>query len=68
MLDVAIKYADALKDKMYDTWFNEKYKYWNFSTYYSDIDIKDETWAEDRRTIRLQLSSDIRINCRRILS
>ena len=46
MLDVAIKYADALKDKMYETWFDEKYKYWNFSTYYSDIDIKDETWAE----------------------
>ena len=40
MLDVAIKYADALKDKMYETWFDEKYKYWNFSTYYSDIDIK----------------------------
>ena len=46
MLDVAIKYADALKEKLYDTWFNEKYKFWNFSTYYSDIDIKNETWEE----------------------
>lgn len=45
MLDVAIKYADALKDKMYDIWFNEKYKYWNFNTYHSGIEISNETWA-----------------------
>lgn len=45
MLDVAIKYADALKDKMYDIWFNEKYKYWNSNTYHSDIEISNETWA-----------------------
>lgn len=45
MLDVAIKYADALRDKMYDTWFNEKYKYWNFNTYHSGIEISNETWV-----------------------
>lgn len=46
MLDVAVKYADELKDKMYDTWFHEKYKYWNFNTYHSDIEISNETWAK----------------------
>lgn len=46
MLDAAIKYVDELKDKMLDTWFNEKYKYWNFNMYYSDIEISNETWRE----------------------
>ena len=30
MLEVAIKYADELKEKMYDIWFKDKYKYYNF--------------------------------------
>lgn len=45
MLDVAIRYADELKDKMYSTWFNEKYKYWNFNMYHSDIEINNDTWT-----------------------
>ncbi len=44
MVDVAIKYADELKEKMHDIWFDEKYKYWNCSTYYSDVEISSETW------------------------
>ena len=46
MLDVAIKYEDELKEKLYDTWSNEKYKYWNYCTYYSDFEVKKETWEE----------------------
>jgi len=44
MLDVAIKYKDILKIKMCDTWFNEKYKYWNYDVYYHDFEVKDESW------------------------
>lgn len=44
MIDVAIKYADELKEKMYDLWFDEKYKYYNCSPYYSDVEISGETW------------------------
>ena len=44
MLEVAIKYADELKEKMYDIWFKDKYKYYNFCTYYQDIELDGETW------------------------
>ena len=44
MLEVAIKYADELKEKMYDIWLKDKYKYYNFCTYYQDIELDGETW------------------------
>lgn len=44
MLVPAFNYAEELKKKMLATWFDEKYKYYNFNTYYFDLKIDDETW------------------------
>lgn len=46
MLDLAIKHMENLRYKMYDTWFNEKYKYCNLSSYYSTHETNDNTWHE----------------------
>lgn len=44
MLDIAIKHKEELKKKMLDTWFQDKYKYYNYDLWYSDQTIDDETW------------------------
>ena len=44
MLVPAFNYAEELKKKMAATWFDEKYKYYNCDTYYSDLKVDDETW------------------------
>ena len=44
MLVPAFNYAEELKKKMATTWFDEKYKYYNFDTYYSELVIDNETW------------------------
>ena len=44
MLDVAIKYSDKLNEKMYDIWFKDKYKYYNYDTYYRTFEPEKETW------------------------
>lgn len=33
MIDIANKYADELKNKFFDTWGKEKYKYWQINGY-----------------------------------
>lgn len=44
MLEPAIKYKDQLEAIQYDTWFNDKYKYWNCSIYHDSIQIHSDTW------------------------
>lgn len=44
MLDIAINHVDELKEKMTGTWFQEKYKFYNYDEYYRDLNIEDETW------------------------
>lgn len=44
MLDIALKYKDALEQAFIDTWHQEKYKYYNYSSYYSKLELKNETW------------------------
>lgn len=44
MLEPAIKYRDRLEIAQYDTWFNDKYKYWNADTYYNSLQIDTDTW------------------------
>lgn len=45
MLDVAIKWEDELRSKFYDTWFDEKYKYYyndgNFHDYEADCNSEN---------------------------
>ena len=44
MLEPAIKYRDQLESIQYDTWFNDKYKYWNNDRFYNAIQIDTDTW------------------------
>lgn len=41
---MAIKYENELKDLFYNTWFDEKYKFYNNSTYYNNFKLEDTTW------------------------
>ena len=43
MLDVAIKYADRLKELYVGTWHNEKYKYYNYRCYWELPTFKENT-------------------------
>lgn len=43
MLELAIKHKDQLISKMYDTWFKDKYKFYNNANYYNEIVIADNT-------------------------
>lgn len=45
MLDLAIKYQDQVISKFRDTWFKDKYKYFNSANYFEDWVIKDSTWT-----------------------
>ena len=44
MLDIALKYKPLLEQAFVNTWHQEKYKYYNYSSYCSKIEIKDDTW------------------------
>lgn len=44
MIDLAINYAQELQAKFRETWFNDKYKYWNNSSYYREFTIDSDTW------------------------
>lgn len=44
MLEPAIKYKDQLEKLQYNTWFNDKYKYWNFDVYYEPMQINTDTY------------------------
>lgn len=47
MLDLAIKHVDQLQDKMLSTWFDDKYKYFHCSNWYSNEKIvKNDTWNQ----------------------
>lgn len=45
MLEPAIKYRDQLENVQYDTWFNDKYKYWNSDVFYGSMQIDTDTWG-----------------------
>ena len=40
MLDLAINHEDALKKKIASTMYNEKYKFFNFNSYYDKFELK----------------------------
>lgn len=44
MLDIAIKHEYELSEKFQNTWFQDKYKFYNFDVYYEDIEIANSTW------------------------
>lgn len=44
MIDIAIKYKDELQKLHLNTWFQEKYKYYNYQSYYNMLQLNDDTW------------------------
>lgn len=46
MLEPAIKYKDQLEKLQYNTWFDDKYKYWNCAAYYESMQIDADTWSK----------------------
>ena len=46
MLDLAINNAEELQKCFRSIWFHDKYKFWNFTSYYEDMEITDSTWSK----------------------
>lgn len=44
MLDFAIKYKEKLQSMFVDTWYKEKYKYYQYANYCNIPEFKDNTW------------------------
>lgn len=44
MLDVALKYIDQLKKLHIDTWHNEKYKFYNYRSFWELPKLQESTW------------------------
>lgn len=44
MLEVANKYQEQLIEKFRNTWFKEKYKFWNGSVCYEEWKPEENTW------------------------
>ena len=45
MLQVAIKYAEQLKEKFHSVWFDERYKFWAGSNYFGEWQPAESTWV-----------------------
>ena len=58
MLDIAIKYENELKEKFRDIWFQDKYKFYNFDTYYEELEIATSTW-DKHQFVSLNKDGDI---------
>lgn len=48
MLKNAILYVDDLKKKMYETWYDEKYKYYNINPYNFQFDVSENTYEQNQ--------------------
>ena len=44
MLDIALKYKDKLQELYLNTWHQDKYKYYNYNSYWSALELKENTW------------------------
>lgn len=44
MLDIALKHRDELKKLTIDTWHNEKYKFYNYRSFWEYTELKESTW------------------------
>lgn len=45
MLDVAIRYIEQIKEKFHHTWFEDRYKYWNYANYFEEWNPAESTWV-----------------------
>lgn len=44
MLDVALKYKDELQNLFINTFHKDKYKFYHYNSYYSELQLKEDTW------------------------
>ena len=44
MLDAAIKHKEDLQNQFRNIWFQDKYKFWNYTNYYGERNIEESTW------------------------
>lgn len=44
MLDLALNHQTELIKKLRNTWFDDKYMYYEYSTYCSDVKLAEDTW------------------------
>ena len=44
MIKPAILYKEELPKLYQSVWFNDKYKYYNYNSYWSTYQIEDKTW------------------------
>jgi len=58
MLDIAIKHKDRLTERLRETWFNDKYKFWNYTNYYEEYNIEDSTWT-DHQFVSINSTGDV---------
>lgn len=58
MLDIAINHKDRLIERMRETWFQEKYKFWNNANYYEEQGIAESTWV-DHQFVSLDSKGDV---------
>lgn len=49
MLDLAHKYEDEIRVKMFDTWYDEKYKFYHSSVYHDIYSLDDNNGDWDSR-------------------
>lgn len=48
MIELALLYKDELTTKLRKTWFKEKYKYYNYSSYFSDFELSTDNWVNQQ--------------------
>lgn len=58
MLDVANKYKEQLTEKFQDTWFEEKYKFWNGSICYEEWKPEESTW-DNHQFVSIDSSGEV---------
>lgn len=44
MLKPALLYEDKLKEKLLETWYDDKYKFYNADCYNSPVELSKEDW------------------------
>lgn len=58
MLDVAIKHKERLTERFRETWFQDKYKFWNYTNYFEEMPIEDSTWV-NHQFVSLDSDGDV---------
>lgn len=58
MLDLALNHKEELIIKLRNTWFDDKYKFYQYSSYCSDFELSKDTW-NSHQFVSIDKSGDI---------